>query len=193
MGQHIGERQFCDLSRRAAHRLFGFLESFRVGKLHENQRRGAYPSEQCGNTGDWTHHRPARWCVISPRKGNQWQPSGRYVPGSGGRRCRGRGWICRGHTIGIIAKPSPNCQQKLTCNIRPPKLTPPRMRCLVVSIHHNHILSALAKEAPCNTFTSAAPVLRVSRLCLGTMNFGPTSGRQLSDHGPPSTSASIFR
>ena len=38
------------------------------------------------------------------------------------------------------------------------------------------ILSVPAKEAPCTTFTSAAPVLRVSRLCLGTDEFpGHTS------------------
>ena len=40
MGQHIGEGQFCDLSRRAAHRLFGFsLNPFRVGKLRESAPR----------------------------------------------------------------------------------------------------------------------------------------------------------
>ena len=114
------------------------------------------------------------------------KPSGRYVQDQGeSERCRGRGWICRGHTIGIIAKPS------RTASETPPAasaagLTPPRIGLGCQHPSRPVFWECSAKEAPCTTFTSAAPVCASAASGLGTMNFGPSHvrTRQLSDHGP---------
>ncbi len=106
MREHVGKGQFCNLHGRAADGFFRFLESFRIGQLHEDQCRGL-PLQ-----GD--PEVSAIRCVTGergqPRHIAAKRQLGRNCLGDSckirrGKRCRGSGRICRCHTIGIIAKP----------------------------------------------------------------------------------------